>query len=546
MSLRHTLSGKLIALLLGAMFLVFGTLGILNIRLHKRDLEQNTRASAENISDVIKRSTSYHMLRNDREALYNIIKTIGTEPGIVRLRIIDRDGRISYSSEANETNTYVDKSAESCYACHARSQPLSHLDRRDRSRIFRAADGGRVIGVINPIENQPSCWNAACHYHTADQKILGVLDVNMSLVRADAAIANGVWYMVLYTLLAIVGISLLTYVFIMRFVHRPITALKDGTERLKAGELGCQINVDSRDEIGKLATSFNQMSLQLRDANEEITAWARTLEKRIEQKTLELTRAHEKMVQAEKMSTIGKMAAVVAHEVNNPLAGILTYAKLMKKWMDRRDLSDERIAEFSKCLDMIASESRRCGDLVKNLLMFSRTAPMNLTWTDLNQIVKRCTFLVKHKMEMTAIHLDLTLDPELPLVRCDAAQIEQVLLALIVNAIEAMPRGGNLWIRSRALPASGQVELQIRDDGTGIPPAMLAKLFEPFVTTKEESKGVGLGLAISRNIIDRHTGKIEVESELGRGTTFYIFLPQDTNSGETAEGARSSAAAASR
>jgi two-component system NtrC family sensor kinase len=526
--LTHSISAKLIALLLGAMLIIFGTVGYLNIRLHRKHLEAATLNAAERISDTIKRSTSYHMLRNDRESIYQIIRTTGAEPGIVRVRILDKDGRISYSSDPSEINTFVDKKAEACYGCHAKAQPLVRLNRPDRFRIYRP-NGYRVLGVIDPIENQPSCYNAECHYHPASQQILGVLDTNLSLERADADVAQGTRLLALYMIVALIGVAVLVWLFIWRFVHDPIKALKGGTEQLTRGELGAQIDFRSNDEFGDLADSFNQMSLQLRAANEEITAWARTLEARVDQKTAELGRAHEKMLQVEKMASIGKLAAVVAHEVNNPLSGILTYAKLIRKWIGKGQLSENQRNETLECLDLIAGESRRCGDLVKNLLTFSRTGPINLVWANLNHTVERCIRLTQHKLEMASIMLNLDLDPDMPDVHCDPAQIEQVLLALIMNAIDAMPRGGNLWLRSRSLPHSDQVELQIRDDGTGIAPEVLSRLFEPFTTTKEIGKGVGLGLAISHSIVERHNGQIVVESELGRGTSFHIFLPLDAN-----------------
>jgi two-component system NtrC family sensor kinase len=183
---------------------------------------------------------------------------------------------------------------------------------------------------------------------------------------------------------------------------------------------------------------------------------------------------------------------------------------------------------------------------VKNLLMFSRTSPMNLVWADLNKVMSRCAMLIQHQLEHAGVQLDVQSASDMPAVHCDPAQIEQVLLALMMNAIDAMPRGGNLWLRSRSLPQSSQVELQVRDDGCGMTPEVRDKLFEPFVTTKPEGKGVGLGLAISRSIVDRHHGTIQVESEIGRGTTFYIFLPVDVNqSASTTAGpvAPSSAAA---
>jgi len=511
--------------LLMVMVGIFGLLGYLNIRLHRQHLEAATLTSAERISDVIKRSTSYYMLRNNREGLYHAMATMADEPGMVRVRIFDREGNISYSSDPSEVGHAVDKSAEACYGCHAQSQSLEHLNRPDRFRIYRDASGQRILGVITPIENQASCSNAVCHAHPASQKILGVLDTNLSLSKTDAQLAQSSWRMLAYTMFALLDISLLTWLFVWRLVGQPLKHLKDGTSELAGGNLGYQLEVDSTDEAGQLASSFNRMSLQLRAANEEIVAWAKTLEDRVDQKTRELKRAHEHVLHVEKMATIGKMAAVVAHEINNPLSGILTYAKLLKKWIQRGEAETSKKNDAEQCLDLIADESRRCGDLVKNLLTFSHTSPMNVQTTDLNTVVDRSVRLVAHQLELNGVELHLDLPSNLPAIQCDPGQIEQVLLALIMNAIDAMPRGGNLWVSTRMGDESDELAIEVRDDGSGIPPEILPNIFEPFLTTKETGKSVGLGLAVSQNIIEGHRGRVDVHSEVGKGTTFTVTLP---------------------
>ena len=525
--LTHSLSVKLISLLLLVMVGIFGLLGYLNIRLHRQHLEAATLMSAERVSDVIKRSTSYYMLRNDREGLYHAMATMADEPGMVRVRIFDQEGRISYSTDTSEIGHLVDKGGEACYGCHTRSQPLTRLNQPDRFRIYRDNKGQRVLGVITPIENQASCSNAACHAHPASQQVLGVLDANLSLAKADVQLAQSSRRMLAYTLIALVDISFLSWLFVWRLVGQPLKRLKDGTKQLAEGNLGYQLQVDSSDEVGELASSFNRMSLQLRSANEEIVAWAKTLEDRVDQKTRELKRAHEHMLQAEKMATIGKMAAVVAHEINNPLSGILTYAKLLRRWIDRGEAEGAKKHDAEQCLDLIAEESRRCGDLVKNLLTFSRTAPLNVQTTDLNTVVDRAVRLVAHQMELNGVELHLELPPGLPRVQCDPGQIEQVLLALIMNAIDAMLRGGNLWVGTQLHEDAGEEIFWVRDDGSGIPQDILPQIFEPFLTTKESGKSVGLGLAVSQNIVARHRGRIDVTSEVGKGTTFIVTLPLD-------------------
>ncbi len=522
--LTRSLSARLTTLLLATMVVSFALLGYLNIRLHRRHLEAATLSSAERVSDVIKHSTTDYMLRNDREGLYRAIQTIANEPGMAKVRIFDQEGHISYSSDASEVNHSVDKRAEACYGCHTQSQPLARLNRPDRFRIYRKDREGRVLGIITPIENQPACSNAACHAHPASQQILGVLDTNLSLAKADAQLAESSNRMLAYTLATMLIAAVLSWVFIRRVVSGPFRALIRGTEHLSEGRLGYQIEVRSEDELGDLARSFNVMSLELRAANQEIVAWAKTLEDRVAEKTRELKRAHDHMLHVEKMASIGKLAAVVAHEINNPLSGILTYAKLLEKWLKRHEIENKE-HEAADCLDLIASESRRCGEIVKNLLTFSRVAPMNIESTDLNSVIDRSLRLVQHQLDMAGIQVQRELAEDLPRVQCDAGQIEQVILALVMNAIDAMPRGGNLWVRSGHSASADQVEIEVRDDGTGIPPEILASIFEPFLTTKETGRGVGLGLAVSRSIVDRHSGQIGVQSELGKGTTFVVTLP---------------------
>lgn len=546
--LTFNLSAKLNILLLGAMVVIFALLGYLNVRLHRQHLEQTTLLSAERVSDVIKHSTTDYMLRNDREGLYHSIKTMADEPGMEKIRIFDQEGRITYTTDSAEQNHVVDKTAEACYACHTQSQPLARLNRPDRFRIYRNTAGTRILGIITPIENQPSCSNASCHAHPAEQKILGVLDTNLSLAKADVQLAESSRRMIVYTACALMLIAVLSWFFVWRVVGLPVKALERGTERLAAGDLGYQIDVQSHDEIGELAHSFNGMSRQLQAEHNENLAWTRTLEQRVEQKTGELKRAHEHALHTEKMASIGKMAAVLAHEINNPLSGILTYAKLLRKWIERQekerqekdrqelhhqavvppdDFAVTRHKEIIDSLDLIASESRRCGDLVKNLLTFSRTTPMNLQPTNVNQVIDRSLRLVQHQLDLGGIQVEQRLDPNLPLVLCDAAQIEQVILALVMNALDAMPQGGNLWLTTTFSHEDSRTRVVVRDDGSGIPPEILPRIFEPFLTTKETGRGVGLGLAISHSILERHNGNIEVQSEPGRGTTFTLTLPWD-------------------
>jgi len=525
--IKHV-STKLLVLLLACLACGSAVLGYINIRLHRHDLEQVSLEQGTEISDFVRDNTYRSMMANDRRGLYEVIQAIGSHREIERIRIINHDGQVAFSSDSHEAaGSLIRRDSAQCVECHQGKTPPTTAQKR--FRIYQAmGEGGskhRVLGVIAPILNKPECSNAACHAHPASQRVLGILDSGISLEREDQSLAQSSMWIIVLLLGGAAGVGLLTWFAIRTVLHAPLKRLREGTQHLAEGELGYQIAVESVDELGDLAQAFNSMSSQLQSAQREITSWTHTLEHRVEQKTSELQNTQQQILQVERMIAIGKMSAVVAHEINNPLAGILTYAKLIKKWIQRGIRDEEQKQEAIESLDLIASESKRCGELLHNLLSFSRTSPMNLSLADLNQIVSRTIRLAEHKAEMSGIQLQVDLERTLPPLQCDSAQIEQVALALVINAIDAMPHGGNLWVSTRSVAAGKQIELLVRDDGVGIPPEVLPHIFDPFTTTKEVGKGVGLGLAVAKGIVERHEGHIEVSSELGVGTSFHIILP---------------------
>ncbi len=513
-----------------ALYLVLSTIcfwalfGVLNLRLHRRQSEQTMLQDAERISEIIQRSTRHQMLRNDRPALAEVITDIGSQPGIRLVRVFNKEGRISYSSTASEVETMVDKRAEQCYACHAQSAPLQKLNRPDRARIFTDPQGGRVLGIIRPVENQPDCWSAPCHAHPREKRILGVIDTQLSLATVDQQVAAQGRQLLGFTALAAALVSAVTLLFVWLVVRRPIRELIAGTRRVSSGDLDFRIPVRSHDELGALASSFNKMTHDLSSANAEVLTWAHTLEDRVRHKSQELERAYSSLVASEKMASLGKLAATVAHEINNPLFGMLTYARLTLKRLAETEIDPAQKEEMMENLRVIERESRRCGDIIKNLLTYVRQAPPKPQRADLNQIVERAISLVRHKLDLQGIECEESLAPDLAPVWCDPGQIQQVAVVLLMNATEALAHGGQMLVSTSAAPGGG-VRLVVADNGGGIPEDVLPHIFEPFFSTKEEQQRTGLGLAVAHSIVEQHAGTITVRSTPGQGAEFTVTLP---------------------
>jgi two-component system NtrC family sensor kinase len=427
-----------------------------------------------------------------------------------KIRIFAKTGAIQISTVPAEMGQGVDKRADACYGCHATGTPLEKPAAKDTFRIYRMGPE-RVIGLIRPIENEAACSNAACHAHPPTQRILGVLDVVLSLNSVDQALASHERRMRAQVGFSAAVLLAITGLLVWGLVSRPIRRLTAGVRVLASRNLSYRFGLRRRDEIGELAAAFDQMAQELDTAN-------RTLEERIRQKTRELAAAQESLIHSEKLASLGEMAAAVAHELNNPLAGIFTYARLLEK----------KLEGGHPALDWIRTiqhESKRCGEIVGNLLVFARKHPTEMARAEVGTIVERTLAVVRHRFELNSVAVEVEL-AELPPVYCDASQIQQVLLAIVVNALDALSgngrKGGRMRVRAAPAPG-GQVDLAISNDGPPIPKEVLPHIFEPFFSTKQAASGVGLGLAVAYGIVKRHGGDIRVES--GAETTFHVVLP---------------------
>jgi two-component system NtrC family sensor kinase len=524
-----SLSMRLFALIAVVTLLGLSMLAWAVVRLHTTNLEQETVRGALHLSDTLRRSARHSMLEDRKDDVYQMMRTVGAQEGIERLRIFNSEGLIVFSSIPDERGETVDQEEEACTFCHNDGEPVSHLDERELTRVFNDAGGNRLLGLITPIYNATACADVDCHPSPDEQQVLGVIDMQLSLAPIDETLVRLNRRFLYHIFLLMLIIASTCGLFVWGFVHLPVKALIHGTERIRTGDLDYRIPLESRAEMGRLASSFNEMAEDLGEAQQELKEWTRTLEQRVDEKTRTLQQAQDHLVQNEKMASLGTLAAVVAHEINNPLSGVLTYSKLMQKMIKGDGVDPERVEAIRRYLRTIETETARCGDIVSNLLEFSRKSGASTEEMDLNGIVDRTLSLIRHKLNLQEIRLEKDLSADVPPVTCDADQIEQALLAMFMNAVDAMPEGGALKVATRLVPSTDAedrwVEIHVTDSGVGIPPEVRERLFEPFFTTKKSKESVGLGLSIVHGIVKSHHGRIDVRSKPG-DTTFVITLPE--------------------
>lgn len=332
------------------------------------------------------------------------------------------------------------------------------------------------------------------------------------------------------------GIVLGTFVFsavialaFMIFTARAIRPLRKVTRlagEISEGRYGETIPVQGEDEVAELAGAFNRMSLSLEEAVREISEWNRTLEQRVGEKTKELEKFHLGMVEVEKLAAMGQLAAGVAHELNNPLSGIMGYSELaIELFRDkpRAEISPSDIDRMLTYFGNIDELSQRCRSIVLDMLKFARQHDEEVENVALNDLLQRTLVFVSKQLKQGKIEIDVDLDENVPPVRGNPMQLQQVFTNFILNAAQAMPDGGLLSIRTRL--AGDTVVASVSDTGHGIPPEVRNRIFDPFFTTKPVGEGTGLGLSVSYGIIRRHGGEIRVESEPGHGATFSVVLP---------------------
>ena len=523
----HSISVRLLLPLLAILTVVLAVHSALSFRSTEKQFVELAGAEAHRLAGVILSALHDRMLVDRQVDVQRTMEQLADGGGVRRIRLYDGAGRVAQSTQAGEIGGRVERQQQPCASCHA-SGARPAVARARQTELLTEAGGRPVLRHLAVVWNEPSCSSAACHPAAARQRQLGVLDVELSMDTLASALATA-RRRTLWTLLALlVPAGAVSAVLIRRLVQRPVDELQRGAQRIARGEMDSPIAVRGRHELAELAGEFNRMAAEVKAAREEVTGWSRRLEEKVVEKGDELRRTQRQVLQMERMASLGKLAATVAHEINNPLSGILGTARLVQRELEDQPLPPGLAAEVSQHLQLIAQECSRCGNIVRNLLLFARRSGGEMAPVDANEVAERGLMLMRHHLEMHGIALRRELlDRDAELV-ADGAQLQQALLALLVNAVEAITSAGEResLLTLRLTGDAESVTFHVGDTGVGIHPDVLPHVFEPFFSTKEQESGVGLGLAVVYGIVRRHGGTITVDSQPGQGTTFHVRIPR--------------------
>jgi signal transduction histidine kinase len=401
----------------------------------------------------------------------------------------------------------------------------------------RLPDGRDYVEFLSPVYSQQSSVSKEELGSTAprgdktnkNKVIIGYVHMGLGLQETLAKIEETKQMIVFFTLL-LVMLGILLSVTLVKMIASPINTLVEATERIASGDLSQRVHVATDQELERLALAFNTMCDSVQKTQRELELHNQNLEQMVRERTQKLEEAQHQILQSEKMAAVGQLAAGVAHELNNPLGGILGYAQFALEKVQKGSFSETEIGAFSRYLSDIELQARRCKMIVKNLLKFSRSSSKEeFSLVDVNAALEEVFLFTSHQLSMKDVHLNKQLQPELPLIVGNGNSLQQVFTNIIINSMQSMSEGGELVVRTSLEQPVGEfggaVAIMFRDSGSGIPKENLSKIFEPFFTTKKVGEGTGLGLAVSYGIIRDHGGDIKAESIIGVGSTFTVVLP---------------------
>jgi two-component system NtrC family sensor kinase len=511
---RSSIFGRVVLVITLLSIFLFVSFSVIFRSVYEEYMNTVIRQSGNNVGSLIEGALYYSMMENDKRALQNTLDVIHTLPGIEDVNMYDNDDNLVYSSFSADP---ARQSNSDCKHCHTnigsmfppKEKSYRIMGTNSKCMMNQADNSHRHLLIKSPILNERTCFQSSCHAHAATDEVLGSLVIRIPLQDLDAAVSKSTTEFFMLATLTTLILGTFLIVFTRRNIKRPLNALIKASIAVANGDRSTRVEIGQNqlDDMRMVSQAFNHMLDSLQSATNELENWSQQLEY--------------KLMHIERLASLGKLSSSVAHEINNPLSGILIYSKLVYKQLSNPELYASKRESMLHHLKLIQNETKRCGDIVKGLLDFSRKDQDDFELKHLHEVLQGTYELMTHPIKIANISFYKDLSAGSDLIHCSPNQIKQACVAILVNASEAIHENGEILIRTHN-PDNESIRIEITDNGVGISPEDLPHIFEPFFSTKHNASGIGLGLPIVHGIIQNHKGKIQVKSEPGHGTMIAI------------------------
>ena len=535
---RSSIYGQVVFTITIMSLLLFLSFGTIFRSVNKRYLDTVIMQSGNNIGSIVDGALYHSMLTNDRGALHNTLDVINRLPGIEDVNMYDKEDNVVYSAFEMDPGGHDNPNCKDCHTdinsmFPGKEKSFRIVNVDSKCEMSPRDYSYRLLMIKSPILNEQSCYTAACHAHPRDDEVLGSFVIRLPLEDLDSAIKETSRDFFILAAFTTLLMAIFLLLFTRRKIRKPLIEIISASDSVSSGDRSTRLSISPNQlsDMRMVSTAFNEMLDSLQNATDELKNWSNQLEYKVQKKSEELSEMQNELIHVERVASLGKLSSSVAHEINNPLSGVLTYTKLVQKQLGKLEVEEEEKTPMLKYLKVIEDETKRCGDIVKGLLDFSRKDQLDFKVNHLHRILKESYTLMDHQMKMADINFYTDFSAESDMISCSDNQIKQACVAILLNSSEAIAENGEIIMRTTN-PSEDLIKLDIIDNGVGISPGDIPHIFEPFFSAKEKASGIGLGLAIVHGIIASHKGKVEVDSELGKGTTISIILPLVKNQKE--------------
>jgi two-component system NtrC family sensor kinase len=528
---RSSIYGRVVFIIAGSLIITFVLFNIVFRSIYMDFFNRTIGQNGDHISSIVEGALYYSMLENDKATLQRTLDLISNMSGIDEVNMYNDQDILAYTSVDTEMDS---RGNPNCIGCHSDLAGL--FPRQDRDYVIvpnipecgirQNEHGSRHLVIRQTILNESSCYTAQCHAHAATDEVLGSLLITLPLEDLDAfSVESSTDFLLLATLITVLLVTFLV-VFTRKKIKDPLNSIIEASEAVSKGDTTIRLDINPKllEDMRLVSVAFNNMLDNIESATIELQNWSQQLEYKVQKKSEELMEAQNELIHVERIASLGKLSSSVAHEINNPLSGILVYSKLIHKQLSGDSFQHPKKETILKNLHLIETETKRCGDIVKGLLDFSRKDREDFERVRLHKLLEETSRLMTHSIKIADIHFSKDFRAGNDLVTCSPNQMKQAFVALLVNASEAIREQGEICVRTQNSD-EGHIRVTISDNGVGISKQDLPHIFEPFFSTKHDASGIGLGLPIVHGIVENHKGKLEVESEVGKGTTIAITIP---------------------